>query len=173
MKFTLLTVSMMFLASSALSQHAHRSGPVSETGQSQFAAIAQIVTELRKAPDTDWSSVDIDALRAHLVDMDNVTTKAVVQKEADGSSITFTITGDATVAKSIQRMVLAHSPMLQKSTGWTVAGKARDDGATMILEVATADEREQVTALGFFGLMTIGAHHQQHHLMIARGHSPH
>jgi len=27
----------------------------------------------------------------------------------------------------------------------------------------------QIAALGFIGLMTIGAHHQEHHLMIARG----
>ena len=34
-----------------------------------------------------------------------------------------------------------------------------------------ADEAK-IRALGFIGVMTRGMHHQQHHLMIARGQSP-
>ena len=42
------------------------SGPI-EAGESAFAAIQEIVALLNADPKTDWSKVDIDALRQHLV----------------------------------------------------------------------------------------------------------
>lgn len=173
MKLSLLSATIVFVASSALAQHAHQSSSPSETGQSQFAAIAEIVTLLRDDPETDWTQVDIKALRDHLVDMDNVTTSASVERTIDGMNVTFMITGEQVVATSIQRMVLAHSPMLQGSSDWTVIAEKMKSGATMVVRASSEDEMNQVLGLGFFGLMTIGAHHQQHHLMIATGRSPH
>ena len=173
MKLSLLSAAMMFVASNAMAQHAHTSGSPSETGQSQFAAIAEIVTLLRDDPGTDWAQVDIKALRDHLVDMDNVTTGASVDRTVDGMSATFVVTGDQVVAASIRRMVLAHSPMLQGSSDWTVTAREIEGGASMLVQVDSGEELNQVLGLGFFGLMTIGAHHQQHHLMIATGRSPH
>ena len=173
MKLGLLSAAMMLVASNATAQHAYTSGSPVETGQSQFASIAEIVTLLRDDPETDWARVDIKALRDHLVDMDNVTTKASIERTVDGMSVTFMITGDEVVAASIKRMVLAHSPMLQGSSDWTVLSEVREDGAKMLIQVSSADGMDQVLGLGFFGLMTIGAHHQQHHFMIATGRSPH
>jgi hypothetical protein len=155
-----------------MAQHAHTSGSPNETGQSQFAAIAEIVTLLRDDPDTDWAQVDIKALRDHLVDMDNVTTRASIERAVNGLSVSFLITGDD-VAASIRRMVLAHSPMLQGSSDWIVIAGEIEGGASMLVQVGSDEELNQVLGLGFFGLMTIGAHHQPHHLMIATGRSPH
>jgi len=42
---------MIFVASSAIAQHAHQFNLTSETGQSQFAAIAEIVSLLRDDPE--------------------------------------------------------------------------------------------------------------------------
>jgi len=156
-----------------MAQHAHTSGSPSETGQSQFAAIAETVTLLRDDPNTDWAQVDIKALRDHLVDMDNVTTRASVERKVDGSSVMFMVTGDDVVVASIRRMVLAHSPMLQGTSDWTVIAGDLGNGAWMLVQVGSDEDLNQVLGLGFFGLMTIGAHHQQHHLMIATGRSPH
>jgi len=90
MKLGLITATMVFAASSAFSQHMHQSGSPVEVGQSQFAAIAEIVALLRDDQDTDWAQVDIQALRDHLVDMDNVTTgasvEATVGSDDDGRS---------------------------------------------------------------------------------------
>ena len=163
----------MFVASGAMAQHAHTSGSPSETGQSQLAAIAETVTLLRDDPNTDWAQVDIKALRDHLVDMDNVTTRASVERKVDGSSVMFMVTGDDVVVASIRRMVLAHSPMLQGTSDWTVIAGDLGNGAWMLVQVGSDEDLNQVLGLGFFGLMTIGAHHQQHHLMIATGRSPH
>ena len=173
MKLGLLSAAMMFVASNAMAQHAHMSGSPIETGQSQFAAISEIVILLRDDPDTDWAQVDIKALRDHLVDMDNVTTRASVERMVDGMSVTFMVTGDEVVAASIRRMVLAHSPMLQGSSDWTVNAEEMEGGASMLVQVGSEEELNQVLGLGFFGLMTIGSHHQHHHLMIAMGRSPH
>ncbi len=163
----------LVVASGASAQHAHQSAEAKETGQAQFAAIAQIVAALRDDDDTDWSRVDIAALRAHLVDMDNVTTRASMARTVDGSNVTFTVTGEDTVAASIGRMVMAHSPMLAQASGWDVRAALQSDGATMTVMTTSDDELAEVLGLGFFGLMTIGAHHQQHHIMIASGMSPH
>jgi len=173
MKLGLITATMVFAASSALSQHMHQSGSPVEVGQSQFAAIAEIVSLLRDDQDTDWAQVDIQALRDHLVDMDNVTTGASVEATVDGLSVTFSVTGDEAVSASVVRMVTAHSPMLQQATGWAVTTSTQPNGAMMMVEVQTEQELQEVAGLGFFGLMTIGAHHQQHHMMIALGRSPH
>lgn len=173
MKLGLLSTAMVFVASNATAQHAHTSASPSETGQSQFAAIAEVVTLLRDDPDTNWAQVDIKSLRDHLVDMDNVTTKASVERTVNGMSVTFMVTGNDVVASSIQRMVLAHSTMLQGSSDWTVLAEEMEDGASMLVQTGSEEELSRVLGLGFFGLMTIGAHHQQHHLMIARGRSPH
>ena len=173
MKLCLLTAAVMTAATGATAQHAAHGGSNVEAGQAQFAAIAEIVTMLRNEPETDWDQVDIAALREHLVDMDNVTTRAAVATTVDDLRVTFAITGDATVAASAQRMVLAHGPMLQQATGWSVMAQATPDGATMRVDSGAAEEMAEVTGLGFFGVMTIGAHHQQHHIMIATGQSPH
>ena len=170
MKLGLFSAAMMFAASTtAMAQHAHTSGSPSETGQSQFAAIAEIVTLLRDDPDTNWAQVDVKALRDHLVDMDNVTTRASVERAVDGMSVTFIVTGDQAAAASIQRMVLAHSPMLQGASDWTVTSGEIEGGASMLVQVGSNEELNQVLGLWFFGLMTIGAHHQLHHFQMAMG----
>ena len=173
MQLSFLSAAMVFVASNAVAQHAHQLNLTSETGQSQFVAIAEIVSLLRNDPETDWSKVEIKALRDHLVDMDNVTTKALVERTVDELSATFLITGDEVAAASIQRMVLAHSPMLQQSSFWSVLAQEQEGGAKMMIQAISEDAFNQVLGLGLFGLMTIGAHHPQHHLMVATGQSPH
>lgn len=163
----------VFAPSNVLAQHAHGSNVPSEIGQAQFAAIAEIVTLLRDDPETDWAKVDIKALRDHLVDMDNVTRMASIARAQDGLGVIFSITGEGGVSASIRRMVLAHSPMLQRASGWSVLAQEIERGASMTVRVESDQELSQVLGLGFFGLMSIGAHHQQHHLMIATGQSPH
>lgn len=167
---------LLLIAGPAHSQHPHGNhdnADVGETGQAQFASITEIVTVLRDDASTDWARVDIQALRDHLVDMDNVTARSVVTVEEADARVIFTISGDAEVAQSIQNMVSAHSPMLAAETGWSVASALVANGATLTITVSNDEQRDQVLGLGFYGVMTIGAHHHQHHLMIATGHDPH
>ncbi len=55
----------------------------------------------------------------------------------------------------------------------TVTAGKMEGGASMLVQSGSEKKLNQVLGLGFFGLMTIGAHHQQYHLMIATGRSPH
>lgn len=173
MKRIFTTFALTVLATSAASQHAHGGGAALQVGQAQFAAIAEITGMLRSDPDTDWGRVNIAALRAHLVDMDNVTSKATVETVVSGLEVLFRVSGTAPIDRSIRNMVLAHGPMLQQATGWGVTTQKTAGGATMSVQANTLAEVAQIAGLGFFGVMTVGAHHQQHHLMIAKGHDPH
>lgn len=175
MRFIILTLSLL-ASGPALSQHSHSGGQhlmgatgPEEPGQSAFAALAEIVTILRNDPDTDWSSVNIAALRRHLIDMDLLTTDAEVTAIPRSGGARFEIRGGDRTLDAIRAMVPAHAPFLEAETGWSVMTELSTDGATLTVE----GEAAQIQALGFFGMMTIGAHHQEHHLMLAKGSAPH
>jgi hypothetical protein len=143
-----------------------------EGGQAAFAAIAEIVKLLEANPATDWSKVNIEALRQHLIDMDAVTMRSKVAQTPAAGGLMMNVTGDVAVAASIRRMVTAHAPMLEEMGGWRAAAVEIPGG--MRLTVTAANPKDSATVarirgLGFIGLMTEGAHHQQHHLMIATG----
>ena len=139
-----------------------------EPGQSAFAAIAEIAAMLAADPETDWNRVDIDALRTHLVDMSVLTLDAEVETvEADGQ-IEFIVSGTGRTREAIQRMVPAHAGLLGTETGWNALAKVNGSGAILTLRAAQP-ELTRIRGLGFFGVMATGAHHQAHHLAIARG----
>lgn len=140
-----------------------------EAGQSAFAAIAEIVALLANDPDTEWSRVDVTRLRNHLVDMDLVTTRANVTQSKEGNAISFDVTGSGRILAAIQAMVPAHAEELNKTTSWNVSAAKKADGVVMTLSPGTESERLQIAGLGFFGVMATGAHHQAHHLAMAKG----
>ena len=49
-------------------------------GQDAFGAIAEIVRLLDADPQTDWSQVDLERLRQHLIDMNDVVLRAEVKR---------------------------------------------------------------------------------------------
>ena len=144
---------------------------VTEPGQSAFAAIQQIVAKLMADPATDWRQVDIDALRQHLVDMDNVTLRAnVVMENVEGGAIFKVTSGESTVTASIRAMVLAHAATIDGAEGWTLHASEIPNGASLAV---TGKDATRIRALGFIGIMTVGMHHQSHHWAIALGQNPH
>lgn len=138
-------------------------------GQGAFAAIAEIVAILFADPATDWSKVDIGALRQHLVDMNELTLNAEVETSVAGNAATFNIHGEGRNLRAIQSMVPAHAAELAKTAGWVVEVETTPAGA--VLKVSSDDPRQfaRIKALGFFGIMATGAHHQAHHLAMANG----
>lgn len=143
-----------------------------EPGQGAFAAIQEIVSILQADPATDWSKVDITALRNHLVDMDNVTLQARAEGVPVDGGMRFTVTGEGAVRDSIRRMVAAHARTMDGYKGWHYAAVDVPGGAALTVQVPPPD-RAKLRGLGFFGVMAYGMHHQRHHLMIASGMSPH
>ncbi len=144
-----------------------------EGGQGAFAAIQEIVAMLAADPQTDWAKVDIEALREHLVDMDNVTLHANVISEKVDGGVRFLATGEGPVVGSIRRMVFAHAETMNGVGGWTYDAAEIAEGAALTVKVAAAHDIAQVGALGFIGVLAKGSHHQEHHLMIATGRDPH
>ena len=147
-------------------------GPPTQAGQAAFAAIQDIVQQLEADPATDWSRVDIEALRQHLIDMDNVTLHAVVTSEPVEGGLRFTVTGEGAVRDSIRRMTAAHAAAMNGHTAWHFAAADTPDGATLTV-TAPPQDAAKLRALGFIGILTEGMHHQMHHLMIAQGLNPH
>lgn len=148
------------------------SAPI-EGGQSAFAAIQEIVVLLEADPKTDWSKVDIEALRQHLIDMNNVTLEATVKANRTETGMGFEVTGVGPVINSIQRMVAGHVKTMDEVDGWKFASVETTNGATLTVTPPDANSMIKLQALGFIGIMTRGMHHQEHHWMIASGMKPH
>ena len=166
--------------------HGHASAPVREVplapgaaasvpvqpGQGAFAAIQEIVGILEADPATDWSKVSIEALRQHLADMSAVTLLSEVKAEPIDGGMVFTVTGAPPVRDAVRRMVFAHAATMAGAGGWQFAAADVEGGATLTVRVP-AQDLAKLRGLGFIGVMTRGMHHQEHHLMIARGANPH
>lgn len=146
--------------------------PATEQGQSAFAAIEEIVLALNADPNTDWSNVDISGLREHLVDMELVFTDATTQTHEIENGFVFTVTGVGKTSSAIQRMVFAHSSIMNGVGDWTFRPVPHDAGVVLTLTTAT-DDMDKLRAIGFFGIMAMGMHHQDHHWMMATGANPH
>jgi len=148
--------------------------PITPTqgGQSAFAAIQEIVAILDADPKTDWSKVDIKALHQHLVDMDAVTLRAQSRSEPVDGGLRFVVTSVGPARDSIRRMIFAHAATMNGVGGWRMNAAEIDDGATLTV-IAPAKDATKLRALGFVGVLTLGMHHQMHHLMIAKGENPH
>ena len=144
-----------------------------EGGQGAFAAIQEIVAMLDADPQTDWAKVDVEALREHLIDMDNVTLHANVISEEVDRGIRFLATGEGPVVGSIRRMVFAHAATTNGVGGWTYDTAEIPNGAALTVKVAAPHDIAQLGGLGFIGVLAKGSHHQEHHLMIASGRDPH
>ncbi len=156
-----------------MKHHGHRSAAPTQPGQDAFAAIQEIVEILEADKTTDWTKVNIEALRQHLVDMSNVTLLASARNEPLSDGMRFIVTGNNDViVASIRRMTTAHAATMNGVNGWRFGAAPVDGGAILEVRVPDADVAK-LKALGFIGVMTRGMHHQEHHLMIARGQHPH
>ena len=177
-----LLVLVCLAASPALAQTMHHhammapsaGAPITppQGGQSAFAAIQEIVAILDADPKTDWSKVDIEALRQHLIDMDNVTLRAQSRSEPVDGGLRFVVTGAGPARDSIRRVIFAHAATMNGVGGWRMNAAEIDDGATLTV-IAPAKDAAKLRALSLIGVLTLGMHHQMHHLMIAKGDNPH
>ena len=142
--------------------------PLKEPGQSAFATIAEIVRVLNGDPDTDWSQVDIDTLRTHLQDMDRVTIDSEARAEEIQGGLRFIVTGDEKVSLSVERMIFGHAQTMNGVDGWTYTAQKIPGGASLDVLVPEQD-LVKLKALGFYGMLGSGMHHQPHHWMMANG----
>jgi hypothetical protein len=143
------------------------------SGQDAFGAIQEIVRILEADPKTDWSKVDLESLRQHLIDMNEVTLKAdAVAKSTDGG-LEIAVTGADSTLPAIRRMLPAHAREIDGLNGWSAKTESLPNG--VLLTVTSNDPKEiaHIRGLGFIGLLVSGAHHQPHHLAMAKGEFTH
>jgi hypothetical protein len=143
-------------------------GQPSLPGQDAFGAIQEVVQALEADPNTDWSKVNIAALREHLVDMNEVTLRASASERALVDGIEITVTGEGRTLAAIKRMVPAHARELA-ATGWNAKTEELPNGVKLLVTTSDKGQVAKLKALGFMGIMVQGGHHQPHHLLMAKG----
>ena len=150
----------------------HGASVLKEGGQSTFAAIIEVISVFEADDKTDWDAVDIDGLRSHLLDMNDlvINTNAVTQVLND-KQIRYEITanGGNDSLGAIHRMVQAHSRFIEQSRGWDIEASTHDSGATVTITSDNDTDLVRLKALGFYGFMSLDSHHQAHHYQIAMG----
>lgn len=141
-------------------------------GQDAFGAIAEIVRILEADPETDWSKVDIERLRRHLIDMNEVVLRSVVTQGPVPAGLAMEITGSGRTAQAIRAMVVPHATELDRMAEWSAKIETIPGGVRLTVVAKRQDDAKlvaRIRGLGFAGLLTEGAHHQAHHLAMAKG----
>jgi len=160
--------------------HASHSGAASSgaipSGQAAYATMAAIVAMLEADSTTDWSKVNIEALRQHLIDMDDVTLHAVANQRNIAGGIEVDVTGTGRTAAAIRRMTVNHSAMLEQGNEYHASAVQIPNGVRLTVTAKSAGDAatvQRIRGLGFAGIMTEGDHHARHHIAIARGEAVH
>lgn len=144
---------------------------LSEPGQGAFASLTEVVQVLNADQTTDWETVNIRALRDHLVDMNDLILKTEYQVFPIENGLRFEFDNTLNANSAATRMVPAHSAVLQNDSGWN--SHIENSGKKLVWEVTSTKDIEKIARLGFFGLMATGDHHREHHLAIATGKNMH
>ncbi len=108
-------------------------------GQEAFGTIQEVVQILEADPTTDWSKVNIAALREHLIDVNEVTLRAVATEQALENGFEIAVTGEGRTLQAIRRMVPAHVGELVK-IGWDAKTEDLPNGVK--LSVTTNDPKQ-------------------------------
>ncbi len=142
-------------------------------GQDAFGAIQEIVQILEDDPKTDWSKVDLEALRQHLIDMNEVTLKSdAAPRQIDGG-LEIAVTGSGRTLAAIRRMIPAWVQMANGHNGWSAKAAELPTGELLTVTAIDPKEVQHIRGLGFIGLLVSGSWHQPHHLAMARGEFDH
>ena len=138
-------------------------------GQDAFGAIQEIVQILEADPKTDWSKVDLEGLRQHLIDMNEVTLRADVDSKQVEGGLEIAVTGSGRTLIAIQRMVSAWAQTMNGHQGWSTKAAALPNGELLTVTAADPKEVQHIRGLGFIGLLGSGSMHPPHHLAMAKG----
>jgi ribosomal protein L15 len=145
----------------------------SAVGQDAFGAIQEVVRVLEADPKTDWSKVDLETLRQHLIDMNEVTLNANATARTVEGGIEVAVTGGGRTLAAIQRMLPAHAKEIDGLNGWRAKAETMANGVRLSVTSNDAREVQHIRGLGFIGLLVSGSHHQPHHLAMAKGEMTH
>jgi len=156
-------------------QHgAATAGTPTMPGQDAFGAVAEVVQILDADPSTDWSKVDLERLRQHLIDMNDVVLRSQVKQSDVPGGLVMEVTGTGRTEQAIRAMLVPHAAELDRMPALAAKTELIPGGVRMTVTAKAPDDPKAVArlrGLGFIGLLTAGAHHGPHHLAMARGES--
>jgi hypothetical protein len=119
-------------------------------GQDAFGAIAVIVRILEADP----------------------AMHSVVRQTPIAGGLTMEISGSGRTEQAIRAMVVPHAAELDRMPEWSATTVIIPGGVRLTVVAKQTDDTKllaRIRGLGFAGLMTRGAHHQPHHLAMAKG----
>ena len=147
---------------------------LTEAGTDPFAVIQEAITLLEANPDTDWSMVNIEALRLHLVEMQDMTLNVTVEQEPIKLGFKAVITPTTNRAlQSMSRVLSVHPSQMKEETGWNMVVTNNNGIFTIAVTTDQLQDVDKIRGLGYIGIMAYGNHHQQHHWAMASGENPH
>lgn len=171
-----------FLPDTASAQNPHQmhhpgaaAGSPAMPGQDAFGAIAEVVRLLDADPKTDWTKVNLERLRQHLIDMNEVVLHAQVGQTESPGGLVMDVTGAGRTEQAIRAMLVPHAAELDGMPAYSAKTAPIPGGVRLQVTAKSADDATAVArlrALGFIGLLTEGAHNGPHHLAMARGEVP-
>ena len=142
-------------------------------GQGAYQALSEIVRILEADPATDWTRVDLERVRRHLIDMYEVTLHAEVTERPVEGGFQASVTGSGRTVGAIRRMAAAHARQIVSESSYRAEVTEIQGGVRIRVivapEAASPREVTKLRGLGFIGLLTLGDHHGPHHLAMARG----
>jgi len=150
----------------------HQGGAPRLPGQDAFGAMAEVVRLLDADPHTDWSKVDLERLRQHLIDMNEVALRSEVKQSPVPGGVVVEVTGSGRTEQAIRTMVIPHAAQLDAMPALAAKAEPIPGGVRLTVTSRTPDDASAVArlrGLGFAGILTLGAHHGRHHLAMARG----
>ncbi|MGA9588894.1 MAG: hypothetical protein WBV11_03595 [Salegentibacter sp.] len=167
-----LAMILCSLTAFTFAQDHHQDTPLSMPGNEIFGSIQEVIHQLEADPTTDWSTVDLEALRQHLLDMKAFTEEvSVISKEPVENGVQIKVKPQTErAAEALKRVFRMHPSMLKQEKGWNMSTKQEGGQWTMSVTTEKTSEVEKIRGLGYIGLLAEGAHHQLHHWMIATGH---
>ena len=142
-------------------------------GQDAFGAIQEVVRILDADPKTDWSKVDLEALRQHLIDMNEVTLHADAAPKQIDDGLEIAVKGSGRTLVAIQRMIPAYAEMANGHNGWSAKASEIPNGELLTVTATDPKQVQHIRGLGFIGLLASGSWHQPHHLAMAKGEFDH
>jgi hypothetical protein len=125
-------------------------------------------------PSTDWSKIDLERLRQHLIDMNEVVLRSTVQQRPVPGGLVMDITGVKRTEEAIRAMVIPHAAELDRLRAYTAKVEPMPGGVQLTVTAKNPEDAKtvaRVRGLGFIGLLAEGAHHGPHHLAMAKGES--
>ena len=155
--------------------HAMAHSPLTSPGNDAFGAIQEVIRQLDADSKTDWSKVNLEALRQHLVDMQNFTINVEVLSQRpieNGFEAVIRPTTKMSEA-SLDRILAVHPLQMKKEAGWEMQVSRKGDVFTLKVTTGNPAEIGRLRGLGYIGIMAVGEHHQVHHWGMAKGAHPH